>query len=435
MTIDRDFISSQVVQSLCQTYTAEYTPRSLFFKKTASIPAMLNAVGACGGFAAQVAVWRELVLPSNRNPGEFLVYANTKSKETFFFGEAINQFLFATPPDRLSFLSVAGAALSSPSELLDIAELAGHVADSLGTEGFGRPRIPPSVDLPELPRDALTRTWGKVARILQTHRPAEWPAVLGAVALNIIDTKRKALAPPVAIRILLEAAVPISKLNPATVEQSGVRFPSVTEWSMRALQPEHQQEIVAEVRRAMPAGPQTGSAPPSAISQPTIAFLNLCGGSCEAIVAQDQAEIGALFQGRVQKATATAPRCDVLFLYCELDAAGKIMGQPLSLVDVIRESGAQIAVVASGMRPEIVSSSGFQKSLDSGSSQPTNLVMVLDRKGAAFGRFFRSLFQDMWTGVPMARAWVKLAPQAPQQPPDIPGTICIMGAAQVTFSG
>jgi hypothetical protein len=134
---------------------------------------MLNAVGACAGFAAQVAVWRELVLPRNKNPGEFLVYANTKSKETFFLGEAINQFLFATPPDRLSFLSVAGAALSSPSELLDIAELARHVGRSLGTEGFGRPRIPPSVDVPELPRNALTRTWGKVARILQTHRPAD----------------------------------------------------------------------------------------------------------------------------------------------------------------------------------------------------------------------------------------------------------------------
>jgi hypothetical protein len=435
MTVDRDFISSQVVQSLCQMYAAEYTPRSWFVQKTASIPAMLNAVGACGGFAAQVAVWRELVLPGNKNPGEFLAYATTQSKETFFFGEAINQFLFATPPDRLSFLSLAGAALSSPLELLDIGELAGHVASSLGTESFGRPRIPPSVDIPELPRDALTRTWGKVARILQTHRPAEWPAVLGAVALNIIGTNRQALAPPVAIRILLEAAVPISRLNPATVAQSGVRFPSVTKWSMRALQAEHQQDIIAEVRRAMPANPQTGSAPASAISQPTIAFLNLCGESCEAIAAQDQAEIGALFQGRVQKATAAAPRCDVLFLYCELDATGKIIGQPSSLMDVIRASGAQIAVVASAVRPEIVTSSGFGKSLDLGGGPTTNLVIVLDRKEAAFGRFFRSLFQDMWAGVPMPMAWVKLAPQAPQQPPDIPGTICIMGAGPVTFRG
>jgi hypothetical protein len=432
MTIDREVLNSQVVQSLCQMFAAEYTPQSSFFQKTPSIPAMLNALGACGGFAAQVAVWRELVTPSNRNPGEFLISATTTSKETFFLGEAINQFLFAVPPDRLSFLSLAGAALSVPSELLDIAELARHVVSSMGTEGFGRPRTPPSIDLPELPRDALTRTWGKAARILHAQRPAEWPAVLGAAALNIIGTNRKALAPPVAVRILLEAAVPMSKLNPATVEQSGVRIPSVTEWSMRAFRPEHQQELVAEVRRAMPAKPSRVSAPPSAIAQPAIGFLNLCGISCEAIAAQDQTEIGALFQGQVQQATATVPRCDVLFLYCELDAAAKIVGQPQSLGDVIRESGARIAVVASGIRREIVSASGFQKSLGTG-NRPVNLVLVLDRNEAAFGRFFRSLFQDMWAGVPMPMAWVKLAPQGPRQPRDIPATVCIMGAGQVTF--
>jgi len=50
---------------------------------------MLNALGACAGFAAQVAVWRELVLPTKRNPGDFLVYVS-KSHDLFFFGEAIN---------------------------------------------------------------------------------------------------------------------------------------------------------------------------------------------------------------------------------------------------------------------------------------------------------------------------------------------------------
>jgi hypothetical protein len=432
MTIDSDILNSQVVQSLCQMYAAECTPRSLFSRKAPSVPAMLNAVGACGGFAAQVAVWRELILPNNRNPGDFLAYATTKSKETFFLGEAINQFLFSSNADRLSFLSLAGASLSSASEVPDIAELAGHVAGSLGSEQFGRPRLPPSIDLSELPRAALTRTWGKAARILQAHRPAEWPAVLGAAAHQTIAASRNALPPPVAVRILLEAAVPMSKLNPALIEQSSVSIPTVPQWSMRALQAEHQQELVAEVRQAMPAMPASLSAPPLAIAQPAIAFVNLCGRDCEAIAAQDEAEIGALFQGRVQRTTATIPRCDVLFLYCDLDSAGQVVGQARSPGDLIRESGAHVAVIASEIRHDIISAAGFQKSVDTG-NPPTNLVIVLDRKGAAFGRFFKSLFQDMWAGVPMPLAWVKLAPQAPQQPPDIPATLCIMGAGQLTF--
>src|SRR5262249_13476339 len=119
MTIDSNILSSQVVQSLCQMYAAECTPRSLFSRKAPSVPGMLNAVGACAGFAAQVAVWLELILPNHRNPGDFLVHASTTSKESFFFGEAISQFLFSTPPDRVSFLTLAAALLASASELPD----------------------------------------------------------------------------------------------------------------------------------------------------------------------------------------------------------------------------------------------------------------------------------------------------------------------------
>jgi hypothetical protein len=54
----------------------------------------------------------------------------------------------------------------------------------------------------------------------------------------------------------------------------------------------------------------------------------------------------------------------------------------------------------------------------------------------AFSRFFKSLFQLMWTGMPMPMAWVKLAPQTWQQSQSsqyIPVTICLMGAGQVVF--
>src|SRR5262245_36699444 len=142
MTIGADILNSQVVQSLCQMYAAECTPRSLFSRKAPSIPGMLNAVGACAGFAAQVAVWRELVMPNHRNPGDFFVCLSTKSKEMFFLGDSINQFLFSAPPDRLSFLSLAGTSLASAAELPDVAELARHVAGSIGSDRFGRPRLP-----------------------------------------------------------------------------------------------------------------------------------------------------------------------------------------------------------------------------------------------------------------------------------------------------
>jgi len=322
MSIDSEVLNSKPVHLLCDMYAAEYKSQSLAHMRDPA-PSILNALGACAGFAAQVAVWHELVLPAKRNPGDFLVYLTTKSHETFFFGEAINQFLFSATRDRVSFLSLAAATLSNASELLDIRELTGHVARSVGQESFGRPRVPPSVDLPELPRIALTRTWGKATRILQGHRHAEWPALLGAAAYNIVNSNRRFLAPPVAFKILLEAAVPMSKLDPATVEQSGVPTPSLANWSWRALRPENNQEIVTEVHAAMPAHPSKLSAPPLVIGQPKIAFLNLCGASCEATAAEDQAKIGGLFQGNVEVATFPVPTCDVLCPLLRFRAIGQ----------------------------------------------------------------------------------------------------------------
>jgi len=430
MSIDANVLSSQPVVLLGDMYAAEYASLASV-SATTRAPAMLNALGACAGFAAQIAIWRELILPKNRNPGDFLVFVTAPSREVFFFGEAINQFLFSAGPDRLSFLSLAAATLSNASELPDIAELLGHVTQSIGSDNFGRPRVPPSIDLPELPRTALARTWGKMAQILKSYRPAECPALLGATAYTIIDANRTLLAPPLAVKIVLEAAAPMSKLNPKTVEDSGVPAPSFADWSMRALNPENNQTIVAEVRAAMP--PMPAKIEPPVIDHPKIAFLNLAGTSCATIAAEDRAVIGELFDPNVQVTSVPAP-CDVLFLYCSFEPSGKIVGQQGSFRSLIRHTKARVAVVASQVPADLLSNREFQAALAKGNHPPVNLVMTVNRNGDNFGRFFKSLFQMMWTGVPMPMAWVQLAPQGSQQPNNNPGTICLMEAGQVAFA-
>src|SRR5215471_6480857 len=120
MSIGADVLNSQPVVLLRDMYAAEYASRASASANSPA-PAILNALGACAGFAAQIAIWRELILPKNRNPGDFLVFVTAPSREVFFFGEAINQFLFSAGPDRLSFLSLAAATLSNESERPEIA--------------------------------------------------------------------------------------------------------------------------------------------------------------------------------------------------------------------------------------------------------------------------------------------------------------------------
>jgi hypothetical protein len=332
----------------------------------------------------------------------------------------------------MSFLTLAAATLSNATELPDIPELARHVVDSIGKQTFGHPRVPGSVALPELPRAALSRTWGEVAQILSRCRAAEWPALLGAAAYNLVSANRRTVPPPVALKVLLEAAVPMSRLDPATVEQSGIPAPLLTGWNMRAFRAEGQPVILARVRDVMPMRPERISGKQPVLTQPKIAFLIMAGPGWDVMIGKDSDEIGGLFHGRVQ-VTTLVPDCDILFVYCTVERSGKIAGQQLSLRELIGRTGATVVVVALEVRREILESPEFRAEVLRPCNPAVNLVITNNRNGEAFGRFFRSLFQLMWTGVTMPRAWVTLAPQAPQQPPDIPGTICLMGAGQVMF--
>jgi hypothetical protein len=426
---DLDFPNGATVKLLRAIFEAGGTP-----EEHPDMPLTLNALGACAGFAAQLSVWRELILPKSRNPGDYLMYATTTSNEIFFMGEAINQFLFATPVGRLSFLSMAAASLSNPAELCDIPDLLRHVVGSMGSDTFGRPRLPPSVSLTELPRDALRRIWPRLADVLRDHRPAEWPVLLGAAANRIIYTNRTRLAPPVAVRMLLEAAVPMSKLDPATVKQSGVRVPTLTGWSARAVQTDQQQAIMREVQSVMPAPPQATAANPLVIAAPSIGFLNLGGPSFAAIAARDQDEIGSLFGEKVQGATSPTLECDVLFLYCAFEPSGSIVGQTLSVRDIVGNSGARVAVLASEYPFDMMSNPGFRKNVERSIHPPVNLVVVGNRNGDNFARFFKALFQDMWSGVSMPFAWIKLAPHGPPYAPDIPACNVYLEITHVVFA-
>ncbi|ODV40997.1 hypothetical protein AWV79_02450 [Cupriavidus sp. UYMMa02A] len=217
------------------------------------------AIGACAGFSAQLAVWQALIQRLNRDPGDFLVHVNTKSNESFVYGESINQFLFVCPPDRLSFLSVAAGNLRSDQELPDIRELAAHVMRTVGTEEFGVPRYPAPDEIAELPRMALEKTFQIVAHYFQRDAyPTEnWPALLGAIAFRIIDSKKHLLAPARAIRMLLESAVPMSKIDPSMVKgiNLGIDWRLADKWSSRArtiASVQAQADLINEVRRAMP---------------------------------------------------------------------------------------------------------------------------------------------------------------------------------------
>lgn len=164
------------------------------------------------------------------------------------------------------------------------------------------------------------------------------------------------------------------------------------------------------------------------IKSPSIGFLDLSGGEFTELLREDKNALSPLFESPVES-SSTPPKCNVLFLYFRLTEDGGIQGSNHRLRELVRDSGASVAVVATdnpGPHYKLATKkTGFGNA---------NLVMTLNRKGHAFSRFFQQLFSLMKQGKSMPIAWVKLAPQIPgQEHPDCPDTFFVCEAGQVSF--
>jgi hypothetical protein len=173
---------------------------------------------------------------------------------------------------------------------------------------------------------------------------------------------------------------------------------------------------------------------PLVIPNPRLGFANLLGPAAKDLVEADLQSIGPLFQDRVSYDPGKIDPCHVLFLYCGLETTTQIKGLQLRLRDLLRQLGCRIVVIASEVPTETLLARDFGQALSADNTWPTNIVITGNRNGAHFGKFFHELFAQMNRGVTMPMAWVQLAPQGPTQPPDIPGTICLMEVGHITFA-
>jgi hypothetical protein len=168
---------------------------------------------------------------------------------------------------------------------------------------------------------------------------------------------------------------------------------------------------------------------PLVIADPTIGFLNLAAQASSTIAESDLAALGPMFPRHLMS-IRDVPTCDVLFLYCRLDERGVIQGQQMSVGQLIAAAHAYVAVVASENSAE-----SYQKMQFAIPGWTSNLVMVLDRNGESFPRFWRRLFEAMFAGESMLTAWVAIAPQFEgAQGDDLPAAIIAANAGHITFA-
>jgi len=235
-----------VIAGFAVTNVVDYVIGDLKGPRGVHVESLMTLVGALAGFSAQHAIWETVVktgkLPEHGvgadfNGGAFVVVTE-QSGEKFYFGDLLNSFLVPQEAKLASFGPgphtlwgfVASAVMQCGREPIGfdaISDIFANASKTIGTAFFGEPRLPKQHQPAISPRRALNRAWPKVRAILarddapgagaRSLWPGHWPIALGVVARKLVLDTKDALDPTMSMRILFEAAIPMSKVDPTTV--------------------------------------------------------------------------------------------------------------------------------------------------------------------------------------------------------------------------
>jgi hypothetical protein len=186
---------------------------------------VLCALGALAGYAAQQAIRETVVKTGRLTLDQAFVVIETRSGEVFFFGDLLNAVIVSkdgTPEPDSGHASiwkvVSGAGYEAGAiNLPDVTDMIKHCAATVGSQEFGLPRIA-EAHMPEiLPREAVSRFWPAARRKLTGAEPMSWPLHLAMAAHTLIVELKDTIRPDIAVQIVMEAAVPMSKIDPVTL--------------------------------------------------------------------------------------------------------------------------------------------------------------------------------------------------------------------------
>ena len=201
------------------TRIADWLMREIKDQNGIHCETLLTVIGALAGYAAQQALWEGMVKPGKLAIAQAFKVVETPSGATYFFGDTLDTILVSMEPKHVSVWKiVAGSVLAAGGEHLpNVNDLLRHSAATAGTSAFGLPRLPddhlPSI----LPRAAVERFWPGARLLLSLADPLQWPLLMAHAAQKLMLAMKGSIPPDLAVKIVMEAAVPMSRVDPTTV--------------------------------------------------------------------------------------------------------------------------------------------------------------------------------------------------------------------------
>jgi hypothetical protein len=187
---------------------------------------ILTEIGALAGFAAQMSIRRSVIEAQGLAPDTVLAEVVTRSGDRYYFSDLLNWILFENttrPPYSIWAYVSAAVPEAMRAQLPDVPDIISYAARTIGTPQYGVPRLPGAHMPQKLPFQALTEHWRVVhGELVASNRdPAGWPYDLAVAAQWQMQTSQDRVSLPLAAAIVMEAAIPMSKIDPDTVPGAG----------------------------------------------------------------------------------------------------------------------------------------------------------------------------------------------------------------------
>lgn len=180
------------------------------------VESLLCALGALAGYSCQANLRAQALEKGVPETAVFTV-VDTADGKKYFFGDPLNKVLAESQYSVWS-LAAGAAQQNGCSSLPDIAEIFGHVSKTVGGVEFGIPRIPDGHRPGDTPINYVKALWPKLLPTMKQfcQKPSEWPILFGLAVQETLDMSKGVIAPDLALKIIMESAIPMSKVDLAS---------------------------------------------------------------------------------------------------------------------------------------------------------------------------------------------------------------------------
>lgn len=182
------------------------------------VESLLAVLGSLAGFCCVDSVLKQATALGRTTRDCGIVDVETSDGGRYYLGDPINALLGET--DRSLWALVAGIVNHLGSQdYPNFAEIAGHVAGTLGGSDFGVPRVPEKHRPSDLPINYVRNLWPAILPHIEHRVPLlqERVTLFGFAVQNVIQMGKDVIEPALAGKLVMECAVPMSKLDPARV--------------------------------------------------------------------------------------------------------------------------------------------------------------------------------------------------------------------------